>query len=191
MGNQYIIRGLCYILTEAKTILFKNEALEFIGRGKILGIPNSILIMAFVFFILSYMLNKTPYGRKIYAVGSNERAAYLSGINAVRTKMIAYIISGVASGIAGIITLSQVGASVPSSGVGSEMEIIASVYLGGVAATGGKGNLFGTFLGVLVICVINNGLTLAGVQSYWQTLVRGVVILVAVYVDTIRTKKQS
>lgn len=190
MGSQYIIRGLCYVLTDAKTILFKNEALEFIGRGSILRVPNSIIIMFAVFFVLSFVLNKTPYGRKVYAVGSNARASYLSGISAVRTKMFAYVICGVCSGIAGIITISQVGASVPSSGVGSEMEIIAAVYLGGVAATGGKGGLFGTFLGILVICAINNGLTLAGVQSYWQTLVRGAVILVAVYMDTLRTKKR-
>ena len=189
MGSQYVIRGLCYILTEAKTILFKDKALEFIGRGNILGIPNSILIMAIVFLVLGFILSNTRYGRNVYAVGSNEKAAFLSGINTVKTKLIAYIIAGVCSGIAGIIIISQVGASVPSSGLGSEMEIIAAVYLGGVAATGGKGSLFGTFLGVLVICVINNGLTLVGVQSYWQILVRGVVIIVAVYMDHIRSKK--
>jgi ribose/xylose/arabinose/galactoside ABC-type transport system permease subunit len=189
MGSQYIIRGLCYILTGAKTILFTNPALEYIGRGKILGIPNSIIIMILVFLILSYVLNKTKFGRSVYAVGSNERSAYLSGISPVKVKMMAYVIAAVSSTLAGIITVSQVGAAVPSSGVGSEMEIIAAVYLGGVAATGGKGNLIGTFLGIFVICAINNGLTLIGVQSYWQTFMRGVVILAAVYMDTLRTQR--
>ncbi len=190
MGSQYIIRGLCYILTGAETIVFQHATLAFIGRGTLIfGIPNSILIMVVVFLVLSYVLNKTPYGRKVYAVGSNERAAYLSGINPVKTKLIAYVISAVCSGSARSISMSQLGASVPSSGLGSEMEIIASVYLGGVAAAGGKGSLFGTFLGILVICVINNGLTLAGVQSYWQTLVRGIVILVAVYMNTLQSRK--
>ena len=189
MGSQYIIRGLCYILTQAKTILFTDPALNYIGRGKILGIPNSIIIMVVIFLILSYVLNKTRFGRSVYAVGSNENASYLSGISPVKVKMMAYVIAAVSSTLAGIITVSQVGAAVPSSGVGSEMEIIAAVYLGGVAAMGGRGNLFGTFLGILVICAINNGLTLIGVQSYWQTFMRGVVILAAIYMDTLRTKR--
>ena len=158
MGSQYIIRGLCYILTQAKTILFTNPALEFIGRGNILGIPNSIIIMLLVFLILSYVLNKTRFGRSVYAVGSNEKASYLSGISPVKVKLGAYVIAAVSSTLGGIITVSQVGAAVPSSGVGSEMEIIAAVYLGGVAAMGGKGNLIGTFLGVLVICCIKQRL---------------------------------
>jgi ribose transport system permease protein len=191
MGSQYIIRGLCYILTQAKTILFTNPALEFIGRGNILGIPNSIIIMLLVFLILSYVLNKTRFGRSVYAVGSNEKASYLSGISPVKVKLVAYVIAAVSSTLGGIITVSQVGAAVPSSGVGSEMEIIAAVYLGGVAAMGGKGNLIGTFLGVLVICCINNGLTLIGVQSYWQTFMRGVVILAAIYMDTLRTQRSK
>lgn len=191
MGSQYILRGMSYILTGAETIVFQHKALEFIGRGAILGVPNSILMMLIVFIVLSFVLNKTPYGRKVYAVGSNERAAFLSGINPVKTKLVAYVISSFCSGIAGILTMSQVGASVPSSGVGSEMEIIAAVYLGGVATTGGRGNLFGTFLGIMVICIINNGLTLVGVQSYWQTLVRGVVILVAVYMNTLQSKRTA
>lgn len=191
MGSQYIIRGLCYIVTQAKTELFSDKTLEFIGRGKTLFLPNSILIMIVVFLILSYVLNKTSYGRKVYAVGSNERASYLSGISPVKTKLIGYVICALCSAISGIITVGQVGASVPSSGVGSEMEIIAAVYLGGVAATGGKGGLFGTFLGIMVICTINNGLTLVGVQSYWQIFMRGIVILVAIYMDTLRTQRSQ
>jgi len=191
MGTQYIIRGICYVLTEAKTLLFSNDTLNFIGRGTLLGMPNSILIMLIVYLVIGYLLMKTTYGRSVYAVGSNEKASFLSGISPVATKMIAYIICAVCSVLGGIITVAQVGAAVPSSGVGSEMEIIASVYLGGVAATGGRGTVVGTFLGVMVICCINNCLTLAGVQSYWQTMVRGIVILVAIYMDTLRTREHA
>ena len=191
MGSQYIIRGLCYILTGAKTVLFSHPALEYIGRGKVWFMPNSIIIMIAVFLILSYVLNKTKYGRKVYAVGSNERAAYLSGISPVKTKLFGYVISSICATLAGIITVSQVGASVPSSGVGSEMEIIAAVFLGGVATTGGKGGLFGTFLGIMVIVTINNALTLVGVQSYWQIMVRGIVILAAIYMDTLRSHSRQ
>lgn len=191
MGTQYIIRGICYILTESKTLLFSNATLSVIGRSTTLGVPNSIIIMVLVYLIIGYLLQKTPYGRAVYAVGSNEKASYLSGISPVAIKMTAYIICALSSVLGGIITVAQVGAAVPSSGVGSEMEVIASVYLGGVAATGGRGNVVGTFLGIMVICCINNGLTLAGVQSYWQTLVRGVVILLAIYMDTIRSKSSA
>ncbi|NLF27557.1 MAG: ABC transporter permease [Clostridiales bacterium] len=189
MGSQYIARGLCYILTNSKTITFSNRTLQVIGRGMVLGIPNTVLVMFACFFILSYVLNKTVYGRCVYAVGANQNAAFLSGIGPVKTKLIAYVICAVTSIIGGIITVSQLGAAVPSSGVGSEMEIIASVYLGGLAANGGKGGLLGTFLGVSLLCVINNGLTLCGVENYWQTFMRGVVILVAIYVDTLRVKR--
>lgn len=191
MGTQYIIRGICYVLTEAKTLLFSDPTLEAIGRGTTLGIPNSILIMLAVFVIIGYLLMKTPYGRAVYAVGSNEKASYLSGISPVKTQMLAYIICAVCSVLGGVITVAQVGAAVPSSGVGSEMEIIASVYLGGVAAAGGRGTVVGTFLGVMVICCINNALTLAGVQSYWQTMVRGIVIIVAILMDTLRNKSSN
>ena len=186
MGTQYIIRGVCYILTESKTLLFTDEALNFIGRGKTIGIPNSIIILVVIYIIVGYLLKKTPYGRSVYAVGSNEKASFLSGLTPVSIKMIAYILCAVSSVLGGVITVSQVGAAVPSSGVGSEMEVLAAVYLGGVATTGGRGNIVGTFLGIAVICCINNALTLAGVQSYWQTLVRGVVIILAILMDTLR-----
>lgn len=191
MGTQYIIRGICYVLTEAKTLLFSDPTLEAIGRGTTLGVPNSILIMLAVFVIIGYLLMKTPYGRAVYAVGSNEKASYLSGISPIKTQMLAYIICAICSVLGGVITVAQVGAAVPSSGVGSEMEIIASVYLGGVAAAGGRGTVVGTFFGVMVICCINNALTLAGVQSYWQTMVRGIVIIVAILMDTLRNKSSN
>jgi ribose transport system permease protein len=144
-----------------------------------------------VFLILSYVLNMTTYGRKVYAVGSNMNASFLAGINPVTVQMIAYAIAGLSSAVAGIVIVSQVGAAVPNAGVGSEMEIIAAVYLGGVATTGGRGGLFGTLLGVLVICTINNGLVLIGVKSFWTTIVRGLVILVAVYMDSIRKNRED
>ena len=191
MGTQYIIRGVCYVLTEAKTLLFTDKSLNFIGRGAIFGVPNSIIIMVVVYLIIGYLLKKTPYGRSVYAVGSSEKASFLSGLSPVKIKMIAYIICAVSSVLGGVITVAQVGAAVPSSGVGSEMEVLAAVYLGGVATTGGRGNVVGTFIGITVICCINNALTLSGVQSYWQTLVKGVVILLAIYMDTLRSTGSS
>lgn len=189
MGSQYIFRGLCYILTNGRTITFKNDSLAVLGRGYMLGVPNSVWIMAAVFAVLSYVLNQTPYGRSVYAAGANPRASYLSGIHVIKVKITAFVISAVCASVAGIIIVSQVGAAVPSSGVGSDMEIIASVILGGLSLSGGKGKLMGTFLGLMVMVAITNGLTLLSVQSYWQTFIRGIVILVAVYVDSVRSKR--
>jgi ribose transport system permease protein len=190
MGSQYIIRGICYILTEGRTITFKNEFLNTLGRGYILGVPNSVWIMAIVFVVISFVLNKTRYGRSVYAVGANPKASYLSGISTINTKIVAYAISAFCASIAGLIIVAQVGAAVPSSGVGSEMEIIAAVILGGLALTGGKGKLMGTFFGLMVIVSITNGLTLLSVQSYYQIFVRGFIILVAVYIDSLRTVRE-
>jgi len=191
MGSQYIVRGICYGLTSSKAMIFQHDLLKWIGRGRILGIPNSMWIMLVVFLVLSYVLNMTTYGRKVYSVGSNSYASFLAGISPVTIKMIAYCIAGLSSAIGGIVIVSQVGAAVPNAGVGSEMEIIAAVFLGGVATTGGRGGLFGTLLGVLVICTINNGLILIGVKSFWTSLVRGVVILVAVYMDSLRKQRED
>ena len=191
MGSQYIVRGICYGLTSSRAMIFQHDLLKWIGRGRILGIPNSMWIMLVVFLILSYVLNMTTYGRKVYSVGSNMYASFLAGINPVTIQMIAYSIAGLTSAIGGIVIVSQVGAAVPNAGVGSEMEIIAAVFLGGVATTGGRGSLFGTLLGVLVICTINNGLILIGVKSFWTILVRGVVILIAVYIDSIRKQREE
>ncbi|MDR0310202.1 MAG: ABC transporter permease [Acidobacteriota bacterium] len=191
MGSQYIVRGICYGLTSSRAMIFQHDLLRWIGRGRILGIPNSMLIMILVFLILSYVLNMTTYGRKVYSVGSNMHASFLAGISPVAIQMVAYAIAGLSSAIGGIVIVSQVGAAVPNAGVGSEMEIIAAVFLGGVATTGGRGSLFGTLLGVLVICTINNGLILIGVKSFWTTLVRGLVILIAVYIDSIRKHREE
>jgi ribose transport system permease protein len=191
MGTQYVIRGIAYAITSSKSMSFKNEFLRVLGRNYTIGIPNSFIVMALVFFILSYMLNLTTYGRKVYSVGSNPNASYLAGISPVRIKLGAYAIAGLSSALAGIVMSGQLGASVPSLGTGSEMEIIAAVYLGGVATSGGRGNLFGTWLGVLIITVINNGLVHLGVQSFWTTIVRGAVIIIAVYVDTIRKQREE
>ncbi len=186
MSSSLIIRSLCYILTESKTLLFQDSMFNNLGTGFSLGLPNSMWLMFLVFVVLEFILKKTRFGRNTYAVGANKNASYLAGIPLIKTQMIGYIISAICAAYAGIIMTAQIGAIVPATGVGSEMDIIAAVVLGGLALDGGSGKLIGTLLGSLVMTLISNGLTLLSVQSYYQMLAKGIILLVAVYVDCVR-----
>ena len=163
-----------------------DPVLRFIGQGKILGIPTSLVVMLLAFFIAWFVLKYTTFGRQVYAVGANPRAAHLSGINVDRTRFIGMLCAAFASGIAGILGVGQNMTAIPASGVGSEIDITTSVLVGGLGLTGGKGNIGGVFLGMMILMVINNGMTLLSIQSYYQQLVRGLVLLLAVLIDTVR-----
>ena len=136
--------------------------------------------------MLSFVLKKTRFGRNTYAVGANKSASYLAGIPLIRTQMAGYIISAICAAYAGIIMTAQVGAIVPATGVGSEMDIVAAVVLGGLSLDGGEGKLVGTLMGALVMTIISNGLTLLSIQSYYQMLAKGLILLIAVYIDCVR-----
>jgi ribose/xylose/arabinose/galactoside ABC-type transport system permease subunit len=194
LGTMQIFRGLAYLLTNGKTVMIENEGFELIGKGYIFNfIPIPIIIMIVVFIFIFYLLKFTSFGRKVYAVGGNEHASYLSGINTIRIKFIALIICGVSSALAGIILTSQVSAAIPSTGVGSEMGVLSAVILGGISLSGGKGRISGTIIGVLILATIQNGLTLLSVQSFYQMIINGTVLIFAVLLDVIRSgalKKQ-
>ena len=133
--------------------------------------------------MLYFLLNNTTYGRKIYSTGSNEKAAALAGINTIRTKMSVYAISGFMSALAGIILLSRLGSAQPTLGSGYELDAIAAGALGGISLSGGRGKITGTLIGILIIAVLNNGLNIIGVSSYYQDVIKGLVILIAVLSD--------
>jgi len=204
LGTMMIFRGCAWAVNE-KTQNIKDLTLINMGRGRIfeildeggrsvfLGIPISVIIAIVIFFFIYWLLKHTGYGRKIYMIGGNETASFLSGINAQREKFIAYCISGVGSAYAGFLVACQVGASLPQSGAGTEMYTIAAVVLGGLSLSGGKGNMIGTILGCLILTVITNGLDLNGVQTQRQLIVIGIVLIIAVLLDVIRSgalKKQ-
>lgn len=186
MSSSLIIRSLCYILTQSKTLLFQDSMFNRLGTGFSLGLPNSMWLMFLVFAVLSFVLKKTRFGRNTYAVGANKSASYLAGIPLIRTQMAGYIISAICAAYAGIIMTAQVGAIVPATGVGSEMDIVAAVVLGGLSLDGGEGKLVGTLMGALVMTIISNGLTLLSIQSYYQMLAKGLILLIAVYIDCVR-----
>ncbi len=186
LGTQMIFRALCYIITSSKSLSTDNTVMNYLGRGYLLGVPVSVWVLVLVYLVLAFVVKYTSFGRSVYAVGANANASYLAGINIRRVRIGGLMVSSTCAAIAGILAACQVGASIPSNGVGAEMEITTAVLLGGLSLAGGKGKLSGTFLGLILLTVINNGLTLLSVQSYYQMLVRGVVLVLAVLIDSLR-----
>jgi len=180
-----VYRGVTMIITGGKPVsrLGENPLLENIGRGELVGIPVPVWILAVIFLIFLFMLKRMTIGRKIYAVGSNDRAAHLAGVNISGVRILVYAISGVMSALAGLILLSRLGSAQPTLGTGYELDAIAAVAVGGCSMSGGRGQIYGTLIGVLIIAVLNNGLNIMGVSSYYQEVVRGLVILFAVLSD--------
>lgn len=156
---------------------------RWIGTGNIWSIPVPIIIMAIVFIVCYYILNHTQFGRHIYAVGGNEEAALLSGVNTDKVKILAYTISGILAAVAGIIVTSRLSSAQPTAGDGYELDAIAAVVLGGTSLVGGQGTVIGTIIGALIIGILNNALNLMDVQSYYQMIAKAIVILIAVLLD--------
>ena len=187
LGTMQIFRGVAWLIKDA-TVMVKDPILIRLGRGRLFGIiPYIALIAISILLITWYILKFTAFGRKVYMVGGNEQASYLSGINSNRVKFIAFIFSSLTAGIAGFLLACQVGAALPQSGAGTEMATISAVILGGISLAGGKGKISGTILGVLILQVINNGLTLLSVNAYFQMVVSGTVLLLAVLIDIVRS----
>ncbi|MDO5146046.1 MAG: ribose ABC transporter permease [Eubacteriales bacterium] len=180
-----IYRGLTMIYTDGKPIsnLGDHFILKFAGKGNLFGIPVPVLILLCIFLLFAFLLTQTTFGRKVYAIGSNAQCAQLAGVNINKTKIILYGISGLMASISGIILLSRLNSAQPTLGSGYELDAIASVALGGTSMNGGRGKIQGTLIGVLIIAVLNNGLNILGVSSYYQDVVKGLVILLAVLAD--------
>jgi len=180
-----VFRGLTLIYTNGRPIsdLGDSFLLRFIGRGELFGIPFPVILFLVIFGVLMFVLEKTTFGRRVYATGSNIKSARLAGVNVHRVKIIVYAISGFMAALSGIILLSRLGSAQPTLGVGFELDAIAAVALGGTSMSGGRGRIWGTLVGVLIIAILNNGLNILGVSSHYQDVVKGIVILVAVLSD--------
>jgi len=187
LATMTILKGLTLVFTNGNPItLGSNDlAMKFgnIGGGTIFGIPTPAIIMIVVFMICYYILHSTKMGRYTYALGSNEEATKLSGLNTDNIKMWVYTISGILSAVAGIIITSRLYSAQPTAGSGYELDAIAAVVLGGTSLNGGKGKITGTIIGALIIGVLSNALNILDVSSYYQTMVKGAVILLAVLLD--------
>ena len=180
-----VFRGLTMIYMDGKPIsnLGDSFTLKVVGKGNFYHIPIPVILFLLIFVIFLFVLQKTTFGRHIYATGSNAKAANLAGVNIDCTKLAAYAISGCMAALSGLILLSRLGSAQPTLGEGYELDAIAAVALGGTSMNGGRGKIWGTFIGVLIIAVLNNGLNILGVSSYYQDVVKGIVILIAVLSD--------
>lgn len=178
-------RGLTMIFSEGRPIsgLGDNFVLNQLGKGVFLTIPVPVWVLFVFFLIFLFVLRKTILGRQIYATGSNEKAAALAGINTNKVKIIVYALSGFMAALAGLILVSRLGSAQPTLGVGYELDAIAAVALGGTSMLGGRGRISGTLIGVLIIAVLNNGLNIIGVSSYYQDVIKALVIFLAVISD--------
>ena len=189
LATMTIYRGLTLVYTEGRPVsgLGDSAAFQMLGKGYFLGIPIPVVTMILSFAILYFILKKTTFGRRVYAVGGNEEASILSGINADRIKIYVYSLVGLLAGLASLILTSRLNSAQPTAGEMFELDAIAAVVLGGTSLTGGRGWIVGTLIGALIIGVLNNGLNLIGVSSFFQQVVKGAVILFAVLLDRKKT----
>lgn len=190
LGTLYAIRGFAELLSNGSTFpdlqgsaKFGTTGFGFLGSGQFLGIPTQILLMVIIGALATVVAMKTPFGRRVYAIGGNERAAKLSGIRTQRITVAVYIISGACAALAGLILTSELGAAFPDTATGYELNAIAAAVLGGTSLFGGVGTITGTIVGAFIIGFLNDGLVLINVSSFWQQVVIGIVIILAVMFD--------
>ncbi|KRO11426.1 Ribose xylose arabinose galactoside ABC-type transport system, permease component [Paucilactobacillus hokkaidonensis] len=191
LATMSVFRGATYVLTNGNPItgpkMNNSLSFQFIGQGYLFGVPFQVYIMIVLYALAYMLLHKTTFGRKTYALGGNEKAAFVAGVNTKRLQILIYTIAGFLAAVAGMILTSQLASAQPDAGTGYEMDAIAAVVLGGTSLAGGKGKMFGTLVGALIIGVLNNGMNLLGISSFYQQIVKGIVILIAVLLD----RKQS
>jgi erythritol transport system permease protein len=198
LGALYVCRGMAMLHSNGATYpnlvgepALGNTGFDFLGRGVLLAIPVSIWIFAIFAVVAFFILKKTPLGWHIFAVGGNEKSARLSGIKSDKVKIMVYMFSGLCAAMVGLITASELMASHPAMGESWELNAIAAAVLGGTSMSGGIGGIGGTIIGAFVIGVLNDGMIMSGVSSFWQMVIKGLVIVVAVMIDQFQQKLQT
>lgn len=198
LGMLYVARGIAGLRNNGYTFPnligrpeFGNTGFPILGAGNFLGINYSIWLMIALTIIAYIVTTRLPFGRHVYAVGGNERAAELSGVRISRTKILVYSISGFCSALVGLIIASQLVAAHPATGESFELNAIAAVVLGGTSLAGGRGSMGGTLIGAFVIGVLGDGLVMMGVSSFWQKVIKGAVIVLAVIIDQVQARMQE
>lgn len=191
LATMNIGRGAIRVYTHSKTILVDDALYSFLGEGRLLGeLPIQFIFIVFAIVFCGLILNRTKFGRNIYAVGDNRQAAEYTGINVKRVIFYVFVISGFMASLAGILTCTRTYSGQPNVGTGAEMDAISAVVLGGTSMTGGVGTVGGTVIGCLVIGIMNNGMNLMGIDSSWQYVVKGVVVLLAVFIDYVKKENK-
>ena len=188
LATMNIAKGLAYVYTGGSPVRVVTKEWQFLGAGYVGIFPTPVVILVIVLIITAIIMNKTKMGRHMYAVGGNQQAAEFSGIKVEKVKFFVHAFSGLMAGLAGIVLASRMYSGQPTAGDGAEMDAIAAVVVGGTSMAGCSGKIGGTIIGGLIIGVLNNGLNLLNVNSFWQYVVKGVVILLAVFLDYFRNK---
>ena len=188
LATMNIAKGLAYVYTGGSPVRVVTKEWQFLGAGYVGIFPTPVVILVIVLIITAIIMNKTKMGRHMYADGGNQQAAEFSGIKVEKVKFFVHAFSGLMAGLAGIVLASRMYSGQPTAGDGAEMDAIAAVVVGGTSMAGGSGKIGGTIIGGLIIGVLNNGLNLLNVNSFWQYVVKGVVILLAVFLDYFRNK---
>ena len=189
LGTMTSLRGVAYLITGGTPVFGFDESYSKIGQGHVGVIPIPVIILAIVYVIGIFVLSKTKFSRYVYGIGGNQEVARLSGIKVARVKIAVYAISGFCSALAGLVMLGRVNSGQPRAGESYEMDVITAVVLGGVSLNGGVGNLSHVIFGVLIIGVLTNGMTMMAVDDYWQRVVKGLILLLAVSFDHYIQKK--
>lgn len=189
LATQMSIRGIVYLISGGQPITSRNETFETLGSGKVWIFTYPIIILIIITIILAVLLRSTIYGRKIYACGGNREAALFSGINTRVTVLSVFVLSALIAGLAGILSASRLAQAQPVAGDGYEADAIAAAVLGGTSFTGGRGSIQGTIVGAMVLVLLQNGMNLLGVNYYWQLVIQGLLIIIAVYMDVTGRKE--
>lgn len=183
LAMMQVLQGLAYMITNATPVYGMPDSIKVIGQGYVGFVPVPVIIMIVCFIVGGFILNKTYFGRHLYAVGSNAEAARLSGLNVTKIQFLSYVVGGVFTGIAGIVMMSRIFSGQPKAGIGYELDVITACVVGGIAFSGGKGTISGLILGVLVMGVLSNGLGVLGVDAYTQLVCKGAVLALVVGID--------
>ena len=188
--TQNIMRGFAYIICDGKPISISNKTYLAIGKARFLTIPVSVWLMILAFVIFGFILSKTKFGRNVYAIGGNVEAAKLAGVSVNKITISLYGISAFLASIAGIVLTGRISSGAPASGTGTEMDVVTAVVIGGISVNGGKGSMLGAFLGAVIIGVLSNGLTIMNIGEYYQQVVKGLVLILAVAFDVLANKEK-
>lgn len=188
LAGMQIFRGLAYLITNARSITITSSVLKLIGRDVTFGIPNAVILMLIIVVIISFIARKTTFGRRIFVIGGSEKVAYLSGINVKKSTLIMFVVHGLVTGIVAIVYTAQLGAALPSAAMNLNFQSISAAVLGGVSLTGGKGSIVGAVIGAMLLGTLNNGMIMLDIQTFWQDVIIGFVLLFAVTLDIIKNR---
>jgi ribose/xylose/arabinose/galactoside ABC-type transport system permease subunit len=189
IGTLSVFRGIAYMITDGQTLLIQNEQLLFLGSGRILGIPFSVWLLAAVIAVTHFIAQRTRVGRAVFAIGANPQAALVAGLSVSTIRFWLMSASGVSAGLAALLLVGQSGAATPSAAIGYELLVITAILLGGTSLAGGRGSVLRTALGVMIIGVLNNGMVLMSVPTFYQISAHGLLMLAAVILDRLRSNR--